>query len=929
MKGDFSRFTFDPRKHYNGVLMQQGRVQLDADWNEYVEIQNHLRGTMAGDLIGQCGVPRDCGGFEVGVTDNHKDLTILPGRIYVDGLLCELEEGRSFEVEFLDKNRAKVPDLITHVHDLEVGQWLELLAEGHTARPQQILIEKIDLAYQSLIFRPEVVDEIFESASPKVRRITTYASQVDLFPESQEKRTSGKYLAYLDIWQRHITVTDDPKIREVALGGADTTTRTKTVWQLKLRGPLDSEENFDRDWSNLVERREASLAARILRTDPQDDLMNRLYRIEVHDGGRTGCATFKWSRDNGRIIWPVERVEGRTVTIRETVAADKREFRPGQMVEITDEIRELRGQPGLLASIESTDWPTLSLKEDIGKMVHLTGKKLKLNRWDNPEADVATTSSGWINLEKGVQVRFAENGEYQSGDYWLIPMRAASGRIEWPEDLLIQRFGVEHHYCRLAELDWKEDIEEWSVTKDLRILFPPVSDLGDRGPEREPDPRLREAINSILRGKMPSDPESKLMLGKRYFESFKDRRGDIWLFGSHGADIWCKRHDSGCWGEDELVIEGRGECSPVIYEDSSANIWVFWCQKDDIWYKKYTSGVWEADKPLTMDGIPKSHLVVFKDRRGDVWGLFWWQEGSILSTRHGSDGWNEVAPVTAADEPVFEVFGDSEGGVWLFWRQENNIWAGRYGLGGLEGIAALTTGLAEKKSSDKMILEGPDGNIWLFWEQEENIWFSRYVSGAWEGDTMVTKGTSPKTSRKIFKDSRGDLWVFWWQEDNIWSRKCSSNGSQTGSTVMGAEWDKALRLTAEDNTDKEYLKVLEDSRGVIWAFWWEDGHILYKKYISDSWGAVKDLTEAPYGSFVRAFENSRKDIWVLIQRPDCDNIWCKRYADGDWLAEIRLTTGRSKKNFLATHEDRGGNALVFWTADDSNYLLCKKCYDFL
>ena len=30
MKGDFSRDTFDPLKHFSRVLMQQGRVQLDA-----------------------------------------------------------------------------------------------------------------------------------------------------------------------------------------------------------------------------------------------------------------------------------------------------------------------------------------------------------------------------------------------------------------------------------------------------------------------------------------------------------------------------------------------------------------------------------------------------------------------------------------------------------------------------------------------------------------------------------------------------------------------------------------------------------------------------------------------------------------------------------------------------------------------------------
>ena len=34
MNGDISRDTFDARKRYAGVVMQQGRVLLDADWNE-------------------------------------------------------------------------------------------------------------------------------------------------------------------------------------------------------------------------------------------------------------------------------------------------------------------------------------------------------------------------------------------------------------------------------------------------------------------------------------------------------------------------------------------------------------------------------------------------------------------------------------------------------------------------------------------------------------------------------------------------------------------------------------------------------------------------------------------------------------------------------------------------------------------------------
>jgi hypothetical protein len=39
MKGDFSRSTFSTRMRYGSVTLQEGRVQLDTDWNEKSELQ--------------------------------------------------------------------------------------------------------------------------------------------------------------------------------------------------------------------------------------------------------------------------------------------------------------------------------------------------------------------------------------------------------------------------------------------------------------------------------------------------------------------------------------------------------------------------------------------------------------------------------------------------------------------------------------------------------------------------------------------------------------------------------------------------------------------------------------------------------------------------------------------------------------------------
>ena len=49
------RWTFDPQKHFSQVLMQQGRVRLDADWSESAAIQLLLLRTLIQDVVGPHG----------------------------------------------------------------------------------------------------------------------------------------------------------------------------------------------------------------------------------------------------------------------------------------------------------------------------------------------------------------------------------------------------------------------------------------------------------------------------------------------------------------------------------------------------------------------------------------------------------------------------------------------------------------------------------------------------------------------------------------------------------------------------------------------------------------------------------------------------------------------------------------------------------
>ncbi|MGH2627489.1 MAG: DUF6519 domain-containing protein [Anaerolineales bacterium] len=234
MKGDFTRVSFDPLRHYSRVLLQQGRVTLDADPNEQADILLHYLRSLVQDLIGDHAGPQ--GHFEL-AADGKGGLTIGPGHYYVDGILCENEAPCSY---------AEQPD-----------------------------------------WRPGADDPLLQAL---------------------KKPGADVFRLYLDVWERHIGAIEDDRIREVALGGPDTCTRSKVVWQLKAQPLEDAERNdggaFDcsQPLEGLMPAMGAHLAARV---DPgrQDEAPcliapearyrgaeNHLYRVEIHDGGEAGAA---------------------------------------------------------------------------------------------------------------------------------------------------------------------------------------------------------------------------------------------------------------------------------------------------------------------------------------------------------------------------------------------------------------------------------------------------------------------------------------------------------------------------------------------------------------------------------------------------------------------------------------------------------------
>ena len=428
MKGDFTRNTFDPSKHYRRVLMQQGRVTLDADWNEQNAIMLHYLRTLTVDIFGQHAGPDANPGFEL-LAGNSPDLDAKLKQMVSD-----------------DNRRAFLKDKIAN------GD--ALIGKGRYYVGGLVVENDAPILYSEQPGYP-------------------FSDETKL--EVLQKWNSG-LVFYLDVWERHITFEQDHHIREVALGGPDTCSRSQVVWQLKVLfqapgAPAIQCSAVDR----LQQIGTGRLRARARLDKPPTELCvippesryrgaeNQLYRVEIHRGGLATAdqngATFKWSRENGSVVFPILLLVGTTAKLAHLGHDQRSTLNPGDWVEFADEVISLGQRPRVLAQVDAVTRDsrtvTLRIPEGVSSLpayadADINAKRPLLRRWDHhgdPKAfggalqitEQDSTDQGLENgsiaLEDGVQVWFAKGGNYSAGDYWMIPARTVTGDVEWPHEL--------------------------------------------------------------------------------------------------------------------------------------------------------------------------------------------------------------------------------------------------------------------------------------------------------------------------------------------------------------------------------------------------------------------------------------------------------------------------------------------------------------
>lgn len=460
MSFDLSRIRFDARQDFLGVVMQQGRVQLDADWNEWAaQLARRLQaGTL--DTFSGSVVPRTTPeGFRI--LANAGALSIGVGRIYVDGRLAE--------------NHGGTPDV-----------WDARLAETAGTTPLDYFAQPY-------------------------------------YPDPPALPEAGQHLVYVDVWQRDVTALQQPGLIEQAVG-VDTTGRLQTVWQVKLLADVGnatcaSDDEDVPGWTDLI----APSAGRLTTATGEPDfepnpcevppaagyrgLENQLYRVEVHTGGDFGTATFKWSRDNATVAARVTHINPARdrITVDSIGRDDILRFNDGDWVEVSDDWLELKNLPGELRRIRlagGVDETARTLEFESALPAGLfpanaqqatdAGRNTRVRRWDQGGPvrredgteiqNLDSTGAGGILipaagtqvfLEHGILVDFSLSpaaGTFRSGDYWVFAARSNDASIELLDHAPPR--GIHHHYARLAMVSFPD------TETDCRTLWPPESAAG-------------------------------------------------------------------------------------------------------------------------------------------------------------------------------------------------------------------------------------------------------------------------------------------------------------------------------------------------------------------------------------------------------------------------------------------------------------------
>jgi hypothetical protein len=198
---DISRFLFQPKKHYVGMRMQQGRVLIDSDHNEGASHDDEDQRQTLLALVGPQATPD--AGFAIGYVSSDG----------FGGTPQVVTPGATLGVTQVNINGSSTPVSVPNFYVMPGSMFVGGL-RVQMEQPEHIAFQNDYLSLTENLLPPDI----------------------------SSSATVSHHFFFLHVWEQCVTAVEDEEILEHALGGPDTSVRVRRMRRVEYAEAFDGED---------------------------------------------------------------------------------------------------------------------------------------------------------------------------------------------------------------------------------------------------------------------------------------------------------------------------------------------------------------------------------------------------------------------------------------------------------------------------------------------------------------------------------------------------------------------------------------------------------------------------------------------------------------------------------------------------------------
>jgi len=437
---DRARVSYDRTRRWRNVVNQQGRVTLEADWNEAATIAAEERREQLIEIVGPAGTPND-GYVVTPVVDSNGnatgDLSIGPGTMYVGGERVELDTT-------LDYNLQDAGDWVDNIGD---PLWIP------GAIPQGTAAEAV-----YLLLREQEVGAVEDGSLLDIALGGPDTSQRVRIVQRVVRHGTGE-----------ATCEGSLAVLDKLWAGQGLTFDSKTM---QLRSGSTLQVSFEQD-------PQAATPCEPVAQGGYLGAENQLIRVQVAGVDESGAPTLVWGFDNAYFLYRVDvgatdTTAGTTVLRLPSPPVDEyHQPTLGQAVEVLRAAVKLSGSPAesnYYAAATTGIVTTVTTAYQAATQELVIGTALDAPATDSPvvflrvwQETIAAYVGGPVALgDTGAEITVEPGGGYHVGDYWIFAVRPGAPTVASP--IYPQRYldapqtpeGPRLWVCPLAVVEWSD-----------------------------------------------------------------------------------------------------------------------------------------------------------------------------------------------------------------------------------------------------------------------------------------------------------------------------------------------------------------------------------------------------------------------------------------------------------------------------------------